>query len=275
MRKVLTKFGMTAIALTQFLAPVRAEEIVSPGGSAIHRYGAPKSFEAAAHSGRYLDEISAHLESMFGDKYYVLNENVSDKIRLDVLVFPPSSSRDTWVLVTAGMSDLPMSVPEDLENSEAYRFAEMAITLPGNWFDTDGNNRIREDQLWDDTRYWPVGHMKALGRFPHNYETWLHYWHTIPNGVPANPLAENTRLNGFLLLPPFSWPDEKLSLTAGDGNKITFLAIYPLYEEEMQFKLDQGVDALIDLFAAAGVTELVQIDRPNVMDFLQEGGSSQ
>jgi len=38
----------------------------------------------------------------------------------------------------------------------------------------------------------------------------------------------------------------------------------PVYKEEMDYKLEEGTDALLDLFDEYGISELVDIDRPNV-----------
>jgi hypothetical protein len=40
----------------------------------------------------------------------------------------------------------------------------------------------------------------------------------------------------------------------------------PLYREEMEFKLSKGMQALGELMDAAGVTEILNISRPNVWD---------
>ncbi len=266
---------MAALALVQFFAPARAQDNVSPGGSVIYRYDEPKKFEQAEHAGRYYDAITAHLESFLGEEYFVLHEIVSDKIHLDVLVFPPVDQRDNWVLVTAGMSDLAMSVPEGIENPEDYRYAEIVATLPADWFELEGENQIPDAQLRDETRYWPIRQVKSLGRLPHDHESWLYYWHSVPNGDPAKPFADNTGFTGVVMLPPISWPEGKFSLAAKDGNEISFLAVYPVYDEEMEIKLQYGSDTLIDLFAATGVTDLIDISRANVSDLLKKGESGQ
>ena len=41
--------------------------------------------------------------------------------------------------------------------------------------------------------------------------------------------------------------------------------MWPLYEEEMNLKLRAGAGALLDRLETAGVTELLDIERSNVM----------
>ncbi|MNI85549.1 Suppressor of fused protein (SUFU) [compost metagenome] len=75
----------------------------------------------------------------------------------------------------------------------------------------------------------------------------------------------NTSFGCMLLLPPMlSFDEEFLELTTKDGKIINFYAMIPVYKEEMDYKLEEGTDALLDLFDEYGISELVDIDRPNV-----------
>ena len=65
-----------------------------------------------------------------------------------------------------------------------------------------------------------------------------------------------------LLTPALFGPDfPTLEL---DDRQIHFLALVPLYAEEVEFKLRYGVNALLDRFADADVTELLDVTRVNV-----------
>ena len=155
------------------------------------------------------------------------------------------------------MSDLAMHVPDEVENKESYERAELMVVLPADW-------KIGEEEFQDDNNYWPVYFLKRLARFPHEYKTWLGYGHTIPNGMEAEDIA-NTGFGCMLLLPPMlSFDEEFLELKTKDGNLINFYAMIPVYKEEMDYKLEEGTDALLDLFDEYGISELVDIDRPNV-----------
>jgi len=61
-----------------------------------------------------------------------------------------------------------------------------------------------------------------------------------------------------------SLPREFIHLETPDGRKITFLAVVPLYREETDYKLKAGSDALIDRLDKAGVTDIIDPQRPNV-----------
>lgn len=46
------------------------------------------------------------------------------------------------------------------------------LFLPENW-------PTSSDAFKDDKYYWPIKLLKQLARFPHEYNTWLGYGHTI------------------------------------------------------------------------------------------------
>ena len=60
-------------------------------------------------------------------------------------------------------------------------------------------------------------------------------------------------------------PDDFRELDVGEGRIVNFYGVVPLYEDEMDFKLEKGAEALFDLFDEHGVTELVAPDRPSVV----------
>jgi hypothetical protein len=67
----------------------------------------------------------------------------------------------------------------------------------------------------------------------------------------------------MLLLPSLSLGNEFFELKIDDKKKINFYCLYPLYKEEMDFKLKKGTDALIDRFEEYNVSDVVDINRKN------------
>ena len=152
------------------------------------------------------------------------------------------------------MSDLPMTTPE---GAEVPRFAELLLTLPNYW-------KVDQVSFEDEKWYWPVRIMKTLARLPHKYSTWLGFGHTVPNGDPPEPYAQNTKLCGAIVLPSISVPDAFHTLRIGEHKTITFYAIVPLFEEEMNFKLRSGTDALLERLGKKGVSDIIEPSRTNV-----------
>jgi hypothetical protein len=99
---------------------------------------------------------------------------------------------------------------------------------------------------------------------PHEYDTWLSYGHTVSHGDPPEPYASSTQMNAVILLPSMNVPEPFWSLDGGDERKTFFWSLYPLYPEEVAFKMKHGADAIWDKLADAGVTDVLDPARKNV-----------
>ena len=234
--------------------PLDLPREVTPGGSVVHRHeDAIRDLEPASGCSEHIELISRHIEQHLGKVASVFHEVVSELVHIDVHLVPPAEKRPFATLVTSGMSDRPMHPPPD---AEEFSYAELMICLPPDW-------PLSRQDLQDENNYWPVRWLKQLARFPHEYQTWLFEGHSIPNGDPPQAFADNTRFCGWLLFLPVLAPQDFLELKISDQKTIRFFAIYPLFEEEMQLKLAEGMDALINRFAEHGVTEVVDVNRAN------------
>lgn len=234
----------------------RASE-VTDGGSTIYRHKprAAPTFEPPDMSESNLQAIDDHVAEHIGKIENVWHEIVSDIVHIDVHVVPPRPERPYYTLVTSGMSDLPMNAPEGAAD---WKYAELMLCLPPDWL-------LTTEAFKDERNYWPVRWLKTLARFPHEYETWLSVAHTIPNGEPPEPLADNTRFTGFMLVPPLTTSVEFHELLVPPLRTIHFHALLPLTAAEMAFKLKHGADALMERLEKAKVTELMDIRRKSVV----------
>ena len=212
-----------------------------------------KGFEPASGDPS-IEEISDHIEKYIGEIHTVYHEIISDKVHIDVHMIKPTEERPYHTLVTSGMSDRPMHTPEDVDDS---RFAELSICLPKEW-------KLSDDDLENEKYYWPVFWLKYLARFPHDYSTWLSFGHTIPNGNPAEPLTEGTQLNTMLLLPSVVF-DSGFHTLELENKIIDFYTLIPIYQEELDLKLEKGVRALYDGFDRYNVSDVVDLNRPNTV----------
>lgn len=225
----------------------------SESGSPIYRYdeSSKNQFEGASGE-QSIEEISNHIEKHIGKIHMIFHELVSEQVHIDVHWVKPTNERPFHTLITSGMSDKPMNTPEGVKECD---FAELSICLPADW-------KISEEDFKDERNYWPIRWLKFLARFPHEYNTWFGYGHTIPNGDPAEPFADNTQLNTMILLPTIVFSEEFHTLKLKDKS-IDFYTIIPLYTEEVNLKMKKGVDALFEGFDKYGVSDIVNIDRPN------------
>ena len=225
----------------------------SESGSPIYRYkeGDKNEFRPATGESS-IEEISEHIEKHIGEIHMVFHELISDQVHIDIHWVKATKEWPFHVLVTSGMSDKPMNTPEDLDG---FEYAELAVCLPEDW-------KLSQDDFEDENNYWPLRWLKILSRFPHEYNTWLGYGHTIPNGDPAEPFADNTKLNTMLLMPPVIYSEEFHTLNLPDKT-INFYSLIPLYTEEANLKLKKGVEALFEGFEKHGVSDIIRVDRPN------------
>jgi len=229
-------------------------KVVSISGHPVEHYGeGPKTFTPPpAELG--VDAIARHIERHLGPVTSVFHEFISDAVHLDVHWVKPTPARPYHFLATSGMSDREMNVPERVD---APRHIELVVTLPERWW-------IGEAAFESDNWYWPVRQLKTLARFPHKYDTWLAEGHTVTNDDPPQPLAPGTRLCGALLLPPQHVPQAFRELRIDGKKTIRFLAVVPLYEEEMALKMRDGTAALLKLLGKHRVTDVIEPARKSV-----------
>ncbi|MGC3944408.1 MAG: suppressor of fused domain protein [Chryseolinea sp.] len=148
-----------------------------------------------------------------------------------------------------------MNIPAGIE---APQYLELCILLPHHW-------QIEERAFSDENVYWPVRWLKMIARFPHSFNTWVGAEHTIPNGENADPFADATRFGCMMLFPSVTLGAEFYELKT-DKKTINFNCLYPLYKEEMDFKLKHGTDNLLDKLEQAGIGDIVDPIRKNVCE---------
>jgi len=234
----------------------------SPSGAPIYRYEEPAPFELASGDEATIAAISEHIERHLGPVSGVYHELISDKVHLDVYVVSPSADFPFYTLVTSGMSDRPMTVPPDAPADEAPPYAELCILLPSTW-NIPADPADVATAFEDENVYWPIRWLKMLARLPHEYDTWLGFGHTIPNGEDAEPFADDTELGCMLLLTALSLPEEFQTLVVSPEKTVQFYTLYPIYREEMDLKMAQGVDALLDRFEVYDTGDVLDLTRPN------------
>jgi len=236
---------------------------VTAGGSTVLRHSSePSDFVLADMRGASGEAIVEHIGKYIGNADWVNHELISHRVHLDVHFVQPTPERPFHTLITSGMSDLPMTVPPGAED---FRYAELMLCLPAHW-NLGRDEGIGQPKAFEDERnYWPVRWLKKLARFPHEYGTWIGPSHTIPNGDPAEPVAEGVPFTGFFIWGAGTVPDEFRKLRISPEKTIRFYALLPITDAEMAFKLEYGADALAEKLEAAGVSELVDPARASVV----------
>ena len=166
-----------------------------------------------------------------------------------MLHVPATDHKPFQVLVTAGMSSQTMEIPE--EQTNIARNIELMLGLPADWPLEDPSP----------TFVWPLKLLLSLARFPFTFEGgWLSVGHTIPNGQPMCSYDSSTQLCCALVAPPLS-VSESARRFATETKDVHLLALVPLFEHEVTFKLEEGTDALLQRLDQHRVNEVLNPTR--------------
>ena len=211
-----------------------------------------KNSEPEVYSEDEMSAIEQHIKNTFGEFENVFHELVSPDIHVDICMVPPTEERDYCTLVTMGMGAHRMNVPEELAEYKLER-AELAIALPADW-------KLDQESMKDEKWYWPIRLLKSLARLPIASDTWLGFGHTMDN---KENFAENTKLCAAILTGPQSTEEGGEVCTLPGGEEVNFYQVIPLYEDELDYKLEHDVDALLNKMR--GISFVVNPTRQNAI----------
>jgi hypothetical protein len=201
------------------------------------------------------EAIDRHVAAHFGPVEFVLHEIASHLVGIHVYVIGPTAERPYQTLITSGMSERPMAVPEE---QGINPYAELMLCLPADW-------PLRQTALQDERTGWPVRVLKQVARLPHEYATWIGEWHSVPNGDPAMPYAPGTPFAGVVVTPILNVRPEARTIDVGDGTRIDLLALVPLHPAEVELKVSQGTNTLIAVLDRGRINELLNPTRPSLV----------
>ena len=197
--------------------------------------GDNKSIAPEMYSEDEIDIIEKHIEHYYGNFEFVFHEKVSPDIHVDICLIPPSEECNWYTLVTMGMGAHLMNVPNQLKEDQLER-AELVICLPEYW-------KLDKEHLKDEKWYWPIRLLKELARFPGENNTWLGWGHTVSYD---GPLSYTTELCASILINPPCGNVGGNTCTLPDGEEVNFYQVTPLYGDELEYKLKNGTQKLLD-----------------------------
>lgn len=228
----------------------RKRSEVSAGGSRIVRHlvkgvRSPRFTEAPDASAERREE---YFERHFGTIEGVYHEVVVNTPHIDVYI----CTRDDdgyATLVTGGMSDTPMRVPQDVPK-ERRRVELLMYVCPADML------KWQEEQTG-----FPQDWLVFLARIPHSFSTWLGPGHTVPNGDPPTPLLPGSLLTTALLLPAVHEPPDVANGLELARERVGFLWVVLITDAECEFKLRHGTQALVSLLQANGHPKVLDMSR--------------
>jgi hypothetical protein len=104
--------------------------------------------------------------------------------------------------------------------------------------------------------------LKGLAEMPFDDHTCLHWWHTVPNGMPMT--AKPSLLTSYFFLPPY-FEDEDFGGLQLDGDLVDFLWMVPITEAEREFAREHGSQALEDRMREVDLSHILDESRKSIV----------
>ncbi len=177
----------------------------------------------------------------------VFAEIVHDDPPVSIGSIPPNSLSPVYTLFTIGMADRPMNVPEE-SNPESFQFAELFLQLPSSWL-------LSPAELNHKANRWPIDLLRELARIPHQNNSWI----GGPFGVFANENATDTYAGSNAFSASFAI--NELFFMNRALQLIRVYRVVPIFFEEYQMLVNQGVQKFLLAMDSAGISQVVDENR--------------
>ncbi|MCG8582671.1 MAG: suppressor of fused domain protein [Bacteroidales bacterium] len=199
--------------------------------------------------------IDSHLDHFFDDNadIVVFHEIESELIHRDIYFIKATEDRPFHILLSCGMSAIPMKIPEDIESSE---LAAVMILLPKEW-------NLDYESFSDERSYWPIRIMKELMMLPHQNKTWLGFGHTFGH-EDDEEFAEGVGFNSVMLAHSMELSADFTQIELENSELIDIYTLIPLYKEELEFKKQNSAYDLLERFDKYEIEEILNVGRKNV-----------
>ena len=181
-------------------------------------------------------------QRQFGSIDGVFHSTDVRRVHIDIYRFAPTPARPFFTLITGGMSDLRQPALEDPSEGIAPR-AELIMYA-------------------QQPRNWMFSVLKGLAEMPFEDATYLHWGHTVPNGMPMT--ADPSELTSFFFVPTRDEPAELANLSIG-GDRVDFLVLVPITECERAYAREHSSAALVALMDDSGFQLVVDEGRKSLV----------
>lgn len=197
-----------------------------------------------------MSQLKEALIKRFG-KHRVMDVPVAAG-EMPLLALDLESRSPVTVILTNGLSDYRMPVPDKLKGRE---YNELCFCLPSYW---------EWEDLENPNMNWIFPWLQKLSRHVVEKQTWFGHGHTIPNGKDLAPLSPAMRQNHLILSDPVLLENELKPISIGE-KEVNFLAIIPIFPDEMDFKQAKGTFKFFVRMSNKGVNELLDDYRTTIM----------
>jgi hypothetical protein len=168
------------------------------------------------------------------------------------ILITPKNKNGNKILIATGLSEFQMNVHEKHIGEE---FNELYFYLPSYWDLNDTENTSMN---------WVFIWLEKLKKHVISKNSWFGNGHTIATGKSLVPLSDKMLQNHFILAHPMELSKELASIKLEDKT-IHFLAVIPIFEDEMDYKQGKGTAKLFKKFEQANVTEKLDEFRKTVL----------
>lgn len=221
----------------------------------------------------YKKRLLEHFAAAFPGRKTVVWDDPDTLIELAVMF--PTAAEPYYVVHTIGMSAEPMNL-DDMPKKRQYewlRWAELMLFLPGDWPVDESRWPQHLNDPEDKPAAWPLRLLRLLAALPRKGNTWLGAGHSIPNGAPPHPYAENAPFTGAVLFLPGekNGPRAVESVKIGGGKRLMLYLVVPVYPQEMAYKLEKGAEALEEKLRGVENGFVADIRRPPAVEQEEEG----
>lgn len=156
------------------------------------------------------------------------------------------------ILISSGLSDFKMPAHEKHIGKE---HAELYFYLPSYW-DLEDIENLKFSWVF----YW----IERLKNYVIKNNAWFGHGHTMPCGKEMKSLSESMLQNHFILSDPVDLKVE-LSPIIEEEKTIHFLAIIPIFPDEMDYKQGKGTFKLMEKLRQYAITEKLDDYRKTVL----------
>lgn len=198
----------------------------------------------------YTDEqrgaIIDHIERCFGKISLMIPGGDPIGITPDIAVIDPDETRSFRTLITVGAGAYRMNIPDEFKSMIDDR-CELIMYLPPEWE--------------PERCMWALSFMRTVADLPIERNSWSSYGHMFSGG---RPLTSDTKLCAAILIEVQDTSPDAGKCSLPDGSEVCFYQLFPLYREEMEYKLRHGLGALIDKMPH--ISAVVDLHRENVCE---------
>jgi len=175
---------------------------------------------------RFVKQREEVYPQLFGEGFQVNHEIPPCVPHVDIYVFAPTHRRDYFALVTGGMSNVPMRIP--------------AGPFPG---------RAELVLYVAEPSETAIEYLRFLAHIPHDQGTWYSPGSTMTNGVPPQPVFENSCLDCVTFLPsPIASHRRLEEMLRLDGSPVGLLWVVPITFPERELVQCGCIESLLDVF---------------------------